>query len=131
MLSKTSIQTIKALIELAKLPQDRFAGAENLAKRIDAPTNYLGKSLQHLALQGLVVSQKGFGGGFRLGKNPRQITLYDVVKSTENVSRWSQCAFELKSCSDSTACPVHNRWKTVRNTHLKFLKQTTIGDLME
>jgi Rrf2 family protein len=131
MLSKTSMQIIRALIELAKLPPGRFEGARRLAKRIDAPANYLGKSLQRLSLQGLVASQKGFGGGFRLGKSPRQITLYDVVGLTENVSRWSQCATGLRKCSGSSKCSLHNRWKTVRRTHLEFLKQTTIGDLIK
>ena len=130
MLRKTSIQIIRALVELAKLPTNTYEGAGRIAQKIKAPQNYLGKLLQNLSTKRLVISQKGFEGGFRLGKDPRKITLYNVVGSVENVSRWSGCAFGFKKCSTSSPCPAHDRWKIVRTTHLEFLKKTTIGDLV-
>ena len=130
MLSKTSVQIIRALVEMAKLPNNAYEGAGRIAQKIKAPPNYLGKLLQDLSIKGLVVSQKGFGGGFRLGKDPKKITLYDVVGSVENVSRWSGCAFGFKKCSALSPCPAHDRWKIVRTTHLEFLKKTSIGDLV-
>lgn len=130
MFSKTSIQIIRALVKLAKLPTNTYEGAGCIAQKIRAPKNYLGKLLQNLSTKGLVISQKGFGGGFRLGKDPKKITLYDVVGSVENVSHWSGCAFGFKKCSSSSPCPAHDRWKIARATHLKFLKKTTIGNLV-
>ena len=130
MLSKTSIQIIRALVELSKLPTNTYEGAGRIAQKIRAPKNYLGKLLQNLSSRGLVISKKGFEGGFRLGKDAKKIALYDVVGSLENVSRWSGCAFGFKKCSTSSPCPAHDRWKIVRTTHLEFLKKTTIGDLM-
>ena len=48
MLSKTGLHTIRALVELAKLPAGEFSGAAAIAVEIDAPKNYLGKLLQTL-----------------------------------------------------------------------------------
>lgn len=129
MLTKTSTQVINALVELAKLPEGKFEGAKSIAIRIKAPQNYLGKLLQWLCAENIVISQKGLGGGFRLGRSPDKITLYEVVEPLENVSLWSECALGLKKCSDVTPCSIHHRWKSVRNSYYEFLRTTTIADL--
>ena len=131
MFSKTSTQTIKALVELAKLPTGVCQGAKVIAREINAPANYLGKLLQGLSLKGLVVSQKGFHGGFRLGKDPQDITLLDVVSSVESVNRLSECAFGLGQCGDSLFCPIHSRLESIRKSYLAFLMNTTIKDLID
>jgi Rrf2 family transcriptional regulator, iron-sulfur cluster assembly transcription factor len=131
MLSKTSKQAINALVELAKLPKEECEGAASVAKRIKAPQNYLGKLLQNLSTRGLVVSQKGLGGGFRLAKDPKRITLYDIVEPMENVSQWSNCALGLKNCSDQQPCAVHDQWKKVKDMYIKFLRETNLTDLIK
>lgn len=131
MLTKTSKQIIKALVELAKLKEDEWLGAGAIAQRIKAPQNYLGKMLQNFAGIGLVVSQKGLGGGFRLARDPEKITPFDVVEPIENVSIWSGCALGLKKCSDVNPCAVHSQWKTVKEQYLSFLKKTTIASLVK
>ena len=117
------------MIELAKLKEDEFEGAGSIAKRIEAPRNYLGKILQWLCGEGLVVSQKGFGGGFRLARDAKKITLFDIVEPIEAASRWEGCILGRKQCSKITPCAMHDRWKNVREVYLEFLKNTTIEDL--
>lgn len=131
MLSKTSTQVINALVELARLPEGESEGAKTIAKRIKAPQNYLGKMLQNLANKKIVISQKGKGGGFRLGKHPKKISLYDIVEPFDNVSLWSECALGLKKCSDTSPCAVHHEWKNVREVYYNFLKKTSIADLLK
>lgn len=130
MLTKTSKQVINALVELAKLKEGEWLGVGVIAQQIKAPQNYLGKMLQNFAFKGLVVSQKGLGGGFRLARNPAEITLFDVVEPIENVNVWSGCALGMKKCSDVNPCAVHDQWKTVKEKYLNFLKKTTIASLV-
>jgi Rrf2 family protein len=101
-----------------------------IAKEIGAPQNYLGKLLQALAREGLVESQKGLGGGFRLARDARQISLIDVVEPLEHVSRWSGCILGRSECADANPCAIHNRWKTVRDAYLHMLRRTTIAELV-
>lgn len=129
MLSKTSTQIINALVELARLPDGECAGAKLIAQKISAPPNYLGKMLQTLANRKIVTSQKGSGGGFKLNKDPKKITLYDLVEPIEHVKLWSNCGLGLKKCSDKAPCAIHFKWKKVRNAYYQFLETTTIADL--
>jgi Rrf2 family protein len=130
MLSKTGLHAVRALVALARLPQGAYAGAASIAHDIGAPPNYLGKLLKVLAEQGLLESQKGLGGGFRLARDAGEITLLDVVEPIEHLSRWSGCILGLPACSDRSPCALHERWKAVRTAYLHMLQETTLADLV-
>jgi Rrf2 family protein len=115
---------------LAGLPEGARAGATVIAERIGAPPNYLGKLLRGMVREGLVDSQKGPGGGFRLARGAGRIRLLDVLESIEQISRWNGCFLGRPDCSEDTPCAVHSRWKSLRDEYLEMLAQTTIADLV-
>jgi Rrf2 family protein len=129
MISKTALHAVKALAVLADLPAGQFAGAGAVARAIGAHQNYLGKLLQTLARQGVVSSQKGLGGGFRLARRPQEITLMEIVEPIDHVSRWVGCLMGRAKCSNQAPCAIHHRWGGVRDAYLAFLRDTTIADL--
>jgi Rrf2 family protein len=129
MISKTGIHALTALASLAELPPGAYAGAAEIAAGIGAPPNYLGKLLRTLADAGLVQSQKGKGGGFRLARSPAAISLFQAMDPIEHVGRWAGCFLGRARCSPKHPCPVHQRWQRVRQVYLKFLQETTIADL--
>jgi Rrf2 family protein len=110
MISKTSLKIIQALLELAKLPVGQTEGVVRIAQRIKAPQNYLGKVLQGMVRQGLVVSRKGLNGGFRLAKTPAEIRLYDIVNSIEDLKTREGCFMNRSTCSELSPCCAHQRW---------------------
>lgn len=130
MISKTATHALRAMVILARQAEESFAGAGAIAKEIDAPQNYLGKLLQHLSREGLVESQKGHGGGFRLSRAPEKITLFDVVESIDKISRRQGCFLGQLLCSPASACAVHDRWSKVLETYMSFLQKTTIADVI-
>ena len=130
MITRTATHALRAMIVLADQPPDTFAGAGAIAKAIRAPQNYLGKLLQQLSREGLVDSQKGHGGGFRLARPPAKITLFDVVEPIEQVSRRQGCFLGNLLCSKETACAVHGDWTKVLGTYLDFLQNTTLADVL-
>ena len=129
MITKTSVHACLALSVLAGLDPGEYAGAAAIAAEIGAPQNYLGKLLKQLAAQGILESQKGYGGGFKLRKDADKITLYDIVEPIEHVSRWNGCFLGRKRCSDHTPCAVHKSWTHVRDKYLGFLKGTSLKDI--
>ncbi|HEY4760846.1 MAG TPA: Rrf2 family transcriptional regulator [Thermoguttaceae bacterium] len=129
MISKTGIHALKALSAMTQMPDGVYAGAGDIADEIKAPRNYLGKLLKTLADEGLVISQKGKGGGFRLARSAAQISLYEVIEPIDHVSRWTGCLMGHGQCSSQNPCILHNRWGTVRDAYLKFLSETTVADV--
>ena len=130
MITRTGLHAVRAMAALARLAEGEYAGAAGIAREIGAPPNYLSKLLQTLAREGLLRSQKGLGGGCRLARDARQISLLDVVEPIEQVSRWSRCVLGHRECSDEAPCAIHNRWKQVRTAYVRMLAQTSIADLL-
>ena len=102
-----------------------------IAEKIKAPKNYLGKILKRLAAEGYLESTRGYHGGFRLSKPASRITMYDVVDPIENLSKWNNCFLGANKCSCQSPCAVHDNWHQIRLDYLKFLKKTTIAMIAE
>ncbi|MBX3179715.1 MAG: Rrf2 family transcriptional regulator [Candidatus Hydrogenedentes bacterium] len=130
MISRTALHTLRAVVALAERPGE-FQGAAHIAEQIGAPQNYLGKLLQGLVQEGIVVSQKGMGGGFCLARKPTEITLYDVVNPVDHVARWEGCFMGRPACDANNPCAVHHEWAAVRNAYLKMLKGSTLADVVD
>ncbi len=130
MISRTGLHAIRALTRLAGLDEGEFFGAAALAREIGAPENYLGKLLQALAAAGLVESRKGLGGGFRLARDPRDISLKQVLDPIEDLGRWQGCFLGFPSCSDASPCAVHHEWGPLRDQYLDLLTRTTLRQLV-
>lgn len=129
MLSRTAIHALRAVASLAELPANEYAGAGDVAEQIGAPRNYLGKLLRVLADEGILESQKGKGGGFRLARKADRLAIYDVVEPIDHVSRWGGCFLGRGRCSEKDPCTVHAEWGQVREQYLRFLKKTSVADL--
>ncbi len=129
MISNTGIYATKAVVILAEWEPGVFFGAPQIAGKIGAPRNYLGKLLKQMAEAGLLESQKGFGGGFRLAKPAAKIRLFDIIEPIEHVNRLKGCFLGRARCSDKRPCAVHKKWAKIRDQYLRFLKETKISDI--
>ena len=52
------------------------------------------------------------------------------IASIEDVTRWKECAFGGKTCSDETPCPLHDRWGAVRSAYMALLMNTSVAELV-
>ncbi len=131
MISKTSVHATLALVYLAQIDTNSYAGASQIAENINAPKNYLGKLLNRLASEGLLDSSKGFGGGFKLAKQASKISVFNIVEPIDSISKLNGCFLGQTTCSCTKSCAVHNKWDKIRSDYLHFLKTTTIKDIAE
>jgi len=129
MISRTGIHALRAMAVLGSLPVDRYVGAAQIASRIKAPANYLGKLLQKLARAGVVVGRKGSQGGFRLARSPGDITLLEVLEPVEHVMSERGCVLGKASCVHREPCSLHKKWSAVREEYFSFLRTTTLDEV--
>jgi len=132
MLSKSSEYAIRALVfvQLRNWAQKR-PGVSEIAKEIEAPEAYTAKILQMLTKHKLMDSMKGRGGGFFFNDNQSKVTMYDVIHVVEGDDAFHKCGFGLKQCSDDHPCPLHEKYKVVRDGFFDIVKTETIKSLSE
>ena len=129
MISKSAQYAVRAVVLIAAEPESNH-GAQEIAQRIGAPPNYMGKLLKQLADAGVLESSRGSGGGFRLARPASEITLYQVVDPIDKVGRWSNCFLGLAGgCSTDNPCPIHPFWKPIREHYLQMLETLTIATI--
>ncbi len=131
MFSQASEYALRALTELARCDRQEWILTGDLAELLGVPVHYLAKVLQTLARKGVLESQRGRQGGFRLAESPENITVYDVVRELDDVRQLESCIMGESDCSDDTACPLHNLWRDVRDEFVESLQNTTLRELAE
>ena len=130
MLTRSATHAIRAMVALAALAPGQYGGTSQIAEVAGVPRNYLGKLLFLMGRRGLVESQRGLGGGYRLARSAERISLHDVIDSVEDVARWNECAFGERSCSEDHPCALHGRWGRVRDAYFSLLRDTSVAELL-
>ena len=135
MLSNTCKYAIRALIYLGKYSSDGTKiGIKKVSADLAIPTPFLGKILQNLVKQKILVSTKGPNGGFGLGRKPDEISLYDIVRIVDGEDYFKNCLIGLQPCAIHNGvekpCPVHTRFSPIRVQLLQYYQETSIAEIL-
>ena len=76
-----------AVRHMAEQPRESSFSAKDLVDLYGFPQEALAKILQRLARAGLLLSHHGIKGGYTLARDPRQISVLDVIKASEEAPR--------------------------------------------
>ena len=136
MLSKRAKYGLKALLMLAERHGEGPVLSGDIAQREHIPAKFLELILLGLKREGLAVSRQGRGGGYRLAKPPKEITVGRVVRVLDGplaplpcVSRtaYQRCA----ECYDEQTCAIRLVMEDVRQATAHILDNTTLADLLQ
>lgn len=135
MLSNSCRYGLRAVIYLAGKPKHTGkTGIKQISKDLDLPTPFLAKILQQLAKKKILNSTKGPNGGFSLMKDPKKITLIDLVKIIDGDEIFTNCIIRNCSCEEAEKhndpCPLHDHYANVRTNLIDLFTSTTINDLV-
>ncbi|UCC23811.1 MAG: Rrf2 family transcriptional regulator [Gemmatimonadales bacterium] len=97
---------------------------------IGDPADYLAKTLRSLARDGLLTSEGGRTGRFRLSRPPERIRLIDVVRGFDDLGRDRQCLLGRGTCSDVGGCPAHAEGREGSASAFELLERPTVADLL-
>src|SRR5659263_38117 len=136
MLSNSCRYGIRAVIYLASQPVSAGkTGIKKISKDLNLPTPFLAKILQQLAKQKILSSSKGPHGGFSLLKDPRKITLLDIVNTIDGCDVFTNCIMHNGSCesvgTDKKHCPLHEDYEKTRNDLISLFRSKTIYELVK
>jgi Rrf2 family protein len=129
MISRTSEYAVRSLSYMASRPRGEFLLALDMARELGIPAAFLGKVLQPLVLRGLLTSQRGRGGGFRLAKAPEAITLLAIVQALDQEEQAAADGCGPQSPADGACCVVHAEKRRHQREFRDFLERTTLAEM--
>ncbi len=131
MFSKACEYGIKASIFIAiNSCEGGRCSTKEIAKEINSPRAFTAKILQALVKHNIVNSVKGAFGGFEIDKNTAScIKISEIVNAIDGDAIYKNCALGLETCDERHPCPVHNKFKDVREQLRHMLEDTTLEEL--
>jgi Rrf2 family cysteine metabolism transcriptional repressor len=130
---------VRLLVALGRSGEERPIPLAELAEADSLPLSYLEHLAAKLKASGLIVSQRGARGGYRLGRPASEIRMLEVVEVLEGPIAPMEC-FEPDSdgrvlCSHENdgdhACATKLLWTRVHGGITKALAGTTLEELIE
>jgi FeS assembly SUF system regulator len=107
----------------------RCASAKDIADTYRIPLPMLSKILQNLSKAGLLVSEQGTHGGYRLARDPQEITALEVIRTIDGPIILTHCFTEHAECDQSDLCPVREPLRKVHEGILRLLSSISISDM--
>ncbi len=128
-LGRESEYAVKGLLALAKKPFGTTMLLRDIAVSGKIPESFLSKIFQKLARAGVLQSSRGAVRGYALARRAKDIKVKDVFLAIEGPELFERCLFWSDRCAESDPCPMHFRWKRVRQQAEEMMEQTTLADI--
>ena len=103
-----------------------------IAKAYGVSELFLFKILQPLHKAGIVETVRGRNGGVRLGRPAEKISLFDVVKVTEDNFSMAECfESDVAECPLVDSCGLNSALRKALNAFFEVLAGYSIDDLVK
>ncbi|MYM22382.1 Rrf2 family transcriptional regulator [Duganella sp. FT135W] len=122
--------SLRTLLYLAA-NRDRLVTIQDIADLHVISKNHLMKVVYQLGLSGLVETVRGRNGGLRLAKEPKEINIGALVRTTETDFFMAEC-FDRASdtCPLTPNCKLKHTLNEATKAFLAVLDQQTLEDML-
>ena len=104
---------------------------KDIARRQGISEGYLEHLVPPLKAAGLINSARGAGGGYALGRPPREITLREIILLMEGSLAPVECADNPGTCKKGPVCAMRDVWRELGESICDTLESITLKDLAQ
>ena len=122
---------IRVLIDMAEHDRGEYIPLKDIAGRQEISQKYLEGIMLLLSKAEVIEGVHGKGGGYKLKKQPEDITIGEILRVTEGTLAPVACLEEnAKSCDRSAECRTIAMWREFYGLINGFFDGKTVKDLM-
>lgn len=122
---------LRTMIEIAGATDPNGILQKDIAKNQRISLKYLDPIIASLKLKGLIVNSKGKGSGYRLTRDPKDITMLDIYTAFEQIVI-VECINNMGYCERSLHdCKGRSYWHEFRDEITNLLLKKTLDQIME
>ena len=131
-LSRTADYAVRAALALA---EDGNGGGyvtiAEVADRMALPKTYTPQILGLLSRAGIAESKAGRGGGYRLARSAKRVSMLEVVEAAEGSLANERCTMRGGPCRWEDRCAVHDTWMKAAEALRRSLARTSLAQVAE
>jgi FeS assembly SUF system regulator len=127
-MSKFADYGIVLMTYIAEAPETQNARTLAAASSLPLPT--VSKILKSLSRAGLLLSQRGKQGGYKLAKSAEEISVASMIGAIDGPIAMTECSTRAPSvCELEPCCPVSSNWRLISGTVERALSDLTLADM--
>ena len=144
--SSARIETLRKMLRLTKkadyslIALKHFAlclgerngtvSAKEVSDSCGIPLPVLSKLLQKLGRSGFLTAAYGTNGGYRLARDPRRISVLEVIRAIDGPIVLANC-FTEAHCGHASRCTVQRPLRKIHEGILRLLENVSIQDMLQ
>lgn len=128
-LTKRGDYALRAMLDLARQPMDKFILSRDVAERQKIPPKFLAQVMMDLSRAGLVRAVRGAKGGFKIMKSLHEVNMRDIIEAVEGPFALNACLVGKGACEMDCDCPLRPIWARAQSRLVEVLEQATLADL--
>lgn len=128
-LNRITDYAVVVLTQMANEPDKRVT-APQLSDESNVPAPTVAKVLKALAKEGVLASQRGVNGGYRLARPAGDISMLEVIRALEGPISLTACVDGAEGdCNVELLCPVRGNWDRVNTAIRSALADVSLEDM--
>lgn len=128
-LNRITDYAVVVLTQMANEPDKRVT-APQLSEESNVPAPTVAKVLKALAKEGVLASQRGVNGGYRLARPAGDISMLEVIRALEGPISLTACVDGAEGdCNVELLCPVRGNWDRVNTAIRSALADVSLEDM--
>ena len=120
---------VTAIVDLAIHGSRVPVSLADISIRQDIPISYLGQLFMALRESGLVKSQRGPNGGYRLARDSAEISVVDVINAVDERIDTVRCGGRT-NCQKNQQCLTHTLWEDMDQRIRDLFADIYISDIV-
>ncbi len=120
---------VTAMLDIALHEADKPVTLAGISERQSISLSYLEQLFSRLRKQGLVLSVRGPGGGYRIARAHHAISVSDIINAVDEQVDATQCGGH-ENCRDEGRCMTHDLWASLNDKILEYLSGVSLADMV-
>ena len=121
---------VRAVLHLARVGNTERSATSTIAKEQNIPPSFLAKIISQLSIAGLLHTSRGARGGVTLAREPKEITLLEVVEAIDGPIQLNECVGNNGACTFDHDCPIKPVWCDAQDELVTRLKNTNFAQML-
>jgi len=130
-LSTKGRYAVMAMADLARRQNERAVALADIAARQEISLSYLEQLFARLRRQGLVISARGPGGGYRLARDASEVNIAEIVIAVDEPLHATRCRGTAGGCMmKGERCLTHDLWDEMGRKIHDYLESVSLADVV-
>ena len=132
MISTRGRYALRMMLDLAEHQEEGYVPLKDVAVRQEISKKYLEQIIPALNRGNMLLTTRGYQGGYRLARKPEEYTLGDILRTTEGSLAPVSCLESpSNSCSRRFDCVTLPVWQGLDRVISEYLDGITLQDILD